>query len=87
MPSLMRLKDPLNRLMRGATHLRSAPIAAHIPIGGNHIHPFPRVLQMEIPFRGSSDRLTPSPSTAEGLNDYDTTNEEWGLSLATSGDR
>jgi hypothetical protein len=23
----------------------------------------------------------------KGLNDYDTTNEEWGLSLATSGDR
>lgn len=22
-----------------------------------------------------------------GLNDYDTTNEEWGLSLATNGDR
>jgi hypothetical protein len=23
----------------------------------------------------------------KGLNDYDTTNKEWGLSLATSGDR
>jgi len=64
---------------------------------------------MEIPFRGSSDWLTPSPSTAEGPQRlrHDERrvgtftghqrgplpghqwglNEEWGLSLATSGDR
>jgi hypothetical protein len=43
---------------------------------------------MEIPFRGSSDWLdTVTVSRGRGLNDYDTTNEEWGLSLATSGDR
>ena len=31
--------------------------------------------------------LAPSPSPRRASTDYDTTNEEWGLSLATSGDR
>ena len=42
---------------------------------------------MGVPFRGSSDRLdNRHRQPRKGLNDYDTTNEEWGLSLATSGD-
>jgi hypothetical protein len=63
---LVRLNDPAHRLMRRAADLRGTSIAAHIPIGGNHIHPIPRVLHNGDPFRGSSDWLTPSPSTAEG---------------------
>jgi len=43
---------------------------------------------MKVPFRGHSDCLvTVTVGRGRGLNDYDTTNEEWGLSLATSGDR
>jgi hypothetical protein len=63
---LVRLNDPAHRLVRRAADLRGTSIAAHIPIGGDHIHPIPRVLHNGDPFRGSSDWLTPSPSTAEG---------------------
>ena len=41
---------------------------------------------METPSAVPVTGLAPSPSPRKGLNDYDTTNEEWGLSLATSGD-
>ena len=43
---------------------------------------------MKVPFRGSCDWLdTVTVDPRKGLNDYDTTNEKWGLSLATNGDR
>src|SRR5829696_5233188 len=46
---LIRLDDPAHRLVGGAADLRSPPIAAHVSIGGDHIHPFPRVLQWRSP--------------------------------------
>src|SRR5215213_7455738 len=47
--SLMRFDDPAHRLVGGSADLRGPPIAAHVSIGGNHIHPFPRVLQWRSP--------------------------------------
>ena len=38
-------------LVRRAAHRGRTPIAAHLPVSGNHIHPFPRVLQWN-PLRG-----------------------------------
>src|SRR5829696_2184826 len=46
---LIRLDDPAHRLVGGAADLRGPPIAAHVSIGGDHIHPIPRVLQWRSP--------------------------------------
>src|SRR5215213_2076799 len=46
---LIRLDDPAHRLVGGAADLRGPPIAAHVSIGGDNIHPFPRVLQWRSP--------------------------------------
>src|SRR5215211_6904278 len=46
---LIRLDDPAHRLVGSAADLRGPPIAAHVSIGGDHIHPFPRVLQWRSP--------------------------------------
>src|SRR5215207_9957277 len=46
---LIRLDDPAHRLVGGAADLLGPPIAAHVSIGGDHIHPFPRVLQWRSP--------------------------------------
>jgi hypothetical protein len=35
--------------MRRATRHRRTPIAAHLPVGGHYVHPFPRVLQYRSP--------------------------------------
>jgi len=39
------LHDPLHGLVRRAAHRRSAPVATHLQVGGQYVHPFPRVLQ------------------------------------------
>jgi hypothetical protein len=33
------------RLVRGAADLGGTPVAAHLPVGDQYVHPFPRVLQ------------------------------------------
>ncbi len=43
--SVVPLHDPLDRLMRRPADLGGTPLAAHLQVGGQYIHPFPRVLQ------------------------------------------
>jgi hypothetical protein len=45
--SVVPLHDPLDRLMRRPAGLDGTPLtlAAHMQVGGQYIHPFPRVLQ------------------------------------------
>ena len=42
---VMPIDNPADRLMRRAAHRGRAPVAAHLPVGGQYVHPFPRVLQ------------------------------------------
>jgi hypothetical protein len=41
----MPLDDPPDRLWCGATHLGGPTVAAHLAVGGDDVHPFPRRLQ------------------------------------------
>ena len=41
---LVLLDDPPNRLMRRAADRCRTPEATHLSIGGQYVHPFPRVL-------------------------------------------
>ena len=65
--------------MGRAADLRRTPIAAHVSIGGDHVHPFPRVLQWRSP-AWCRCLVGTATVTTRGPHDYDTTNEEWGLS-------
>jgi len=37
--------DPLDRLVRGVADLRGTPLTSCLPVGGQYVHPFRRVLQ------------------------------------------
>ena len=43
--SLVPINDPPHRLVRRASDLCRTPVATHLSIGGQYVHPFPRVLQ------------------------------------------
>src|SRR6266436_4852066 len=85
---------PLHRLRRGPAQRGSATVSAHLTVGRNDVHPFPRRLQWKLP-GGDSDWLTPPPSPpgpqTPGRHDergdgdfYLATSED--LHLATHGD-
>ena len=91
----MRLDDPSHGLVGGAADRGRTPIAPHIPVGGNHVHTFPRVLRWSPPAWRSGDWLAPPPSPRRAHRPtYDTTRRvgtsTWpqpgGPDLATSGD-
>src|SRR5262249_3117346 len=52
---------PPHRLVRSAAGHRGATVSAHLAVGRNDVHPFPRRLQWKLPGR-SGDWLTPPPS-------------------------
>src|SRR5262249_36262842 len=51
---------PLHGLVRGAAGHSGTTISAHLAVGRNDVHPFPRRLQWKLPGR-SGDWLTPPP--------------------------
>ena len=78
-PASCGLDDPLHRLVGRAADRGRTPIAAHVSIGGNHVHSFPRVLQWS-PLRGDGGWLAPPPSPRRASRLATTRrNEEWGL--------
>jgi hypothetical protein len=63
---LVRGNDAAHRLMRRATRHRRTPIAAHLPVGGHYVHPFPRVLQYRSPARSIRCLVGTDTVTAQG---------------------
>src|SRR5947209_2977632 len=59
--SLMPGDHPFDCLMRGTRDLRGPAVRAHLTVGRNDVHPFPRRLQWKLPGR-CGDWLTPPPS-------------------------
>src|SRR5918994_6960666 len=58
---LVPLDHPLHGLRRGAAERSRPTKSAHLTVGRNDVHPFPRSLQWKLP-GGDSDWLTPPPS-------------------------
>src|SRR5215218_5012707 len=89
----MPLDDPPDRLWCGATQLGGAAVAAHLAVGGDDVHPFPRSLQWS-PLGGAvtgwhrhryrSGLTLPADTTARGGDFYLATSGN--LYLATSED-
>src|SRR6266851_7670709 len=52
---------PFDCLMRGTRDLRGPAVRAHLTVGRNDVHPFPRRLQWKLPGR-CGDWLTSPPS-------------------------
>jgi hypothetical protein len=81
--------------VRGATNLRGTPVAAHVSVGGNYVHPFPRVLQWS-PLRGEGVLVGTATVTTQGPHELvrhdETKSGDFYLAktgdpdLATSGD-
>ena len=58
---LMPRDHPFHGLVRRAAKHSGAAVSAHLPVGRNDVHPFPRRLQWKLPGR-CGDWLTPPPS-------------------------
>lgn len=83
---LVSLDDAAHRLVRRAAHRRGTPIAGHLSIGGQYVHPFPRVLQLRPPARSIRCLVGTDTVTAQGHSPWTGHARSGDFYLATIGD-